>query len=153
MPVALQIGQPTPLLLRKCFSSPIIRRTRTRSRNLLKLKTCWLSAEFTAAAGLAIFITAHSPAILFGGALQAGLGLSSLYPIYIAWLSKWFGARARKVGGLMFALAAAGASTMPTLVGVVSRYSQSLRIGMMVPLIGCAAMLAVIGLLRPNTRG
>ena len=106
-----------------------------------------------AAAGLAIFITAHSPAILFGGALQAGLGLSSLYPIYIAWLSKWFGARARKVGGLMFALAAAGASTMPTLVGVVSRYSQSLRIGMMVPLIGCAAMLAVIGLLRPNTRG
>jgi fucose permease len=89
----------------------------------------------------------------FSAALSGGLGLSSLYPIYIAWLSKWFGARARKVGGLMFALAAAGASTMPTLVGVVSRYSQSLRIGMMVPLIGCAAMLAVIGLLRPNTRG
>jgi fucose permease len=122
---------------------------------LLKLKDVpvAIGGILLAAAGLAIFITAHSPAMLFGGALQAGLGLSSLYPIYIAWLSKWFGARARKVGGLMFALAAAGASTMPTLVGVVSRYSQSLRIGMMVPLIGCAAMLAAIGLLRPNTRG
>ena len=105
-----------------------------------------------AAAGTAAFVAAHSPAALFGGALFAGLGLASLYPIYIAWLSKWFGARARKVGGVMFALAAAGASTMPMLVGVVSRYSGSLRIGLLVPLVGCAVMLLVIALLRPNFR-
>jgi len=80
------------------------------------------------------------------------LGLASIYPIYIAWLSKWFGARARKVGGVMFALAAGGASTMATLVGVVSRYSGSLRIGLLVPLAGCAVMLAVIALLRSQTR-
>jgi fucose permease len=80
------------------------------------------------------------------------LGLASIYPIYIAWLSKWFGARARKVGGVMFALAAGGASTMPTLVGVLSGYSGSLRIGLLVPLAGCGVMLAVIALLRPQTR-
>jgi fucose permease len=103
-----------------------------------------------AAAGLSLFIAAHSPLALFAGAFFAGLGLAGLYPIYISWLSKWFGARARKVGGIMFALAAAGASTMPTLIGIVSRYSGSLRIGLFVPLAGCAVMLVVIGLLRAN---
>jgi hypothetical protein len=29
----------------------------------------------------------------------------------------------------------------------------SLRIGLIVPLMGCAVMLTVIALLRPNTRG
>ena len=105
-----------------------------------------------AATGLLIFIAAHSPFALFGGALLTGLGLASQYPIYIAWLSKWFGRRARKVGGVMFALAAAGASTMPALVGVVSRYSNSLRIGLFVPLVGCVVMLTAITLLRPNSR-
>jgi fucose permease len=84
--------------------------------------------------------------------LLAGLGLSSLYPIYIAWLSKWFGTRARKVGGILFALAAAGASTLPALVGVVSSYAGSLRIGLFVPVAGCAVMLTIVALLRPNSR-
>src|SRR5205807_2396895 len=90
---------------------------------------------------------------LFGGAFLAGLGLASIFPILIAWLSKWYGTRARKVGGVMFALAALGSALMPPLVGVVSRYSESLRIGLLVPLAGCVAMLTVIGLLRPGTRG
>jgi len=106
-----------------------------------------------AAAGELIFLAARSPVALFGGAFLAGLGLAGLFPIFIAWLSKWFGARARKVGGVMFALAAGGSALVPPLVGVVSRYSGSLRIGLLVPLAGCVAMLAVIGLLRPGARG
>jgi fucose permease len=122
---------------------------------LLRLKevTVAVSGLLIAAAGELIFITAHSPAALFGGAFCAGLGLSSLYPIWVAWLSKWFGERARKVGGVMFALAALGSASMPWLVGVVSKYYQSLRIGLLVPLVGCAIMLATIALLRPSTRG
>jgi fucose permease len=122
---------------------------------LLRLKEVFVGVGgiLIAAAGIAVFLAARSPMVLFGGALFAGLGLASLYPIYIAWLSKWFGARARKVGGVMFALAAGGASTMPTLVGVVSRYASSLRVGLLVPLAGCAVMLVVIAMLRPNTRG
>ncbi len=121
---------------------------------LLRLKEVHVAVGgiLLAATGLSVFLAAHTPLMLFGGALFAGLGLASIYPIYIAWLSKWFGARARKVGGVMFAVAAGGASTMPTLVGVASRYSGSLRIGLLVPLVGCAVMLAVIALLRPQTR-
>jgi fucose permease len=106
-----------------------------------------------AATGEVVFLAAHSAAALFGGAFLAGLGLSSIFPILIAWLSKWFGTRARKVGGVMFALAAGGSALMPPIVGVVSRYAGSLRIGLLVPLVGCAVMLTVIGLLRPGTRG
>jgi fucose permease len=54
---------------------------------------------------------------------------------------------------VMFALAAGGSALMPPIVGVVSRYAGSLRIGLLVPLVGCAVMLTVIGLLRPGTRG
>jgi fucose permease len=122
---------------------------------LLRLKeaTVAIGGILLAAAGELLFLCAHSAVALFAGFFFAGLGLASLYPIYIAWLSKWFGERARKVGGIMFALAAGGASTMPALVGVVSRYAGSLRIGLLVPLAGCAVMLAVVGLLRPNSRG
>jgi fucose permease len=122
---------------------------------LLRLKemTVAVGGILLAAAGELLFLSAHSPVALFTGAFLAGLGLSSLYPIYIAWLSKWFGTRARKVGGVMFSLAAAGASTMPALVGVVSRYAGSLRIGLLVPVAGCAVMLTTVLLLRPNTRG
>ena len=106
-----------------------------------------------AAGGTIIFSFATSRLMLFGGVFLAGLGLSSLYPIFIAWLSKWFGARARRVGGVLFALAALGGASLPPLVGVVSRYAGSLRIGLLVPLAGCAVMLTVVGLLHPNSRG
>jgi fucose permease len=122
---------------------------------LLRLKevTVAVGGVLLAAAGQVLFITGRSPLALFAGAFFAGLGLASLYPIYIAWLSKWFGQRARKVGGVMFALAAGGASTMPPLVGLVSGFTDSLRLGLLVPLAGCAVMLTVVALLRPNTRG
>jgi fucose permease len=122
---------------------------------LLRLKevTVAVCGLFIAAIGELIFITAHSPASLFGGAFCAGLGFSSLYPIWVAWLSKWFGERARRVGGAMFALAALGSASMPWLVGVVSkRYQGNLRVGLLVPLVGCAVMLATIALVRPGRR-
>ena len=122
---------------------------------LLRLKegTVAVSGLLIAAAGELLFITAHSSAALFAGAFFAGLGLSSLYPIFVAWLTKWFGSRARKVGGVMFAMAAVGSATMPPLVGVLSRFAHSLRVGLIVPLVGCVVILTVVGLLRPSTRG
>jgi len=106
-----------------------------------------------AGTGESVFLAAHSSMTLFGGAFLAGLGLASIFPILIAWLSKWYGTRARKVGGVMFALAALGSALVPPLVGVVSRYSGSPRIGLLVPLAGCGVMLSVIALLRPGARG
>jgi len=119
----------------------------------LKEATVAVSGLLIAAVGELIFITAHSPATLFTGAFFAGLGFSSLYPIYVAWLTKWFGSRSRKVGGVMFAMAALGSASMPWIVGVVSRHANnSLRIGLLVPLAGCAIMLTIIALLRPDRR-
>ncbi|HKW35836.1 MAG TPA: MFS transporter [Candidatus Acidoferrum sp.] len=122
---------------------------------LLQLKeaTVAVAGLLLVATGESIFLAGHSPVTLFGGAFLAGLGLASIFPILIAWLSKWYGTRARKVGGVMFALAALGSAFVPPLVGVVSRYSGSLRIGLLVPLAGCVLMLTVIGILRPGTRG
>jgi len=119
----------------------------------LKEVTVAVAGLLLAATGETIFLAGHSLVTLFGGAFLAGLGLASIFPILIAWLSKWYGTRARKVGGVMFALAALGSAFVPPLVGVVSRYSGSLRIGLLVPLAGCAVMLAVIAVLRPGTRG
>jgi fucose permease len=119
----------------------------------LKEVTVAVGGLLLAGTGEAIFLIAHSPVTLFGGAFLAGLGLASIFPILIAWLSHWYGTRARKVGGVMFALAALGSALMPPIVGVVSRYGGSLRIGLLVPLVGCAVMLSVIAMLRPGTRG
>lgn len=122
---------------------------------LLRLKevTVAVTGLLLAATGESIFLAGHSPTTLFGGAFFAGVGLASIFPILIAWLSQWYGTRARKVGGVMFAVAALGSAFVPPLVGVVSRYAGSLRIGLLVPLLGCAVMLTVIGILRPGTRG
>ena len=119
----------------------------------LKEVTVAVGGLLLAATGESIFLAGHSSLTLFGGAFLAGLGLASIFPILIAWLSKWYGTRARKVGGVMFALAALGSALMPPIVGVVSRYAASLRVGLLVPLAGCAVMLTVIGILRPGTRG
>jgi fucose permease len=119
----------------------------------LKEGTVAITGLLIAGAGEALFIFAHSPIALFTGAFFAGLGCSSMYPIFVAWLTKWFGARSRKVGGFMFAAAAIGSATMPPLVGVISRATNTLRTGMLVPLMGCVVMLIVILALRPNTRG
>ena len=118
----------------------------------LKEATVAVAGLLLAATGEFIFVAGHSPLTLFGGGFLAGLGLASIFPILIAWLSKWYGTRARKVGGLMFALAALGSALVPPLVGVVSRYAGSLRIGLLVPLTGCAVMLTVIAVLRRGTR-
>ena len=121
---------------------------------LLRLSETTVAVGGLLLAGLGdfTFLMAQSWPVLFLGAFFAGLGLSSVYPIFIAWLSKWFGARARSVGGVLFALASLGGAAMPPLVGVVSRVTESLRFGLLVPFAGCAVMLTVIALLRPRSR-
>ena len=81
----------------------------------------------------------------------AGLGCASVYPIYIAWLSRWYGSRAKKIGGILFALASLGGSAGPSLVGFTSKLSGSLRIGFSVPLLGIVIMIFLVLALRRQT--
>ena len=73
--------------------------------------------------------------------LVAGLGLSFVYPIMIALLSKEF--PSTRVGSVMFVLSNIGGGLLPWMVGISSTRFGTLRVGLIVPLLGCAMMLAV----------
>ena len=99
-----------------------------------------------------VLIASPTLAIAIIAVFFAGLGCASVYPIYIAWLSRWYGPRAKKIGGILFALASLGGSVGPALVGFTSKVSGSLRIGLIVPLLGVIAMIGlVLALRRQNT--
>jgi FHS family glucose/mannose:H+ symporter-like MFS transporter len=115
---------------------------RVRENNLV------LMALGLAAAGLIVVQRANSVMVMDIGVAVAGLGLASIYPIFIAWLSHWYGERARKIGGVMFALASLGGAFSPWLVGFVSKQTDSLRLGLLVPLVSVAVMLVLVAVLR-----
>jgi len=107
-----------------------------------------LMALTLAAAGLVVVQKAGTIAVMDVGVTMAGLGCASIYPIYIAWLSHWYGERARKVGGVMFALAALGGAFAPWLVGFISKQTGNLRIGLLVPLANVLTMIVLVYVLR-----
>lgn len=117
---------------------------------LLRIKENLLviSGLVLSAAGAASLVLAPSRTQVIIAVILAGLGLSSTYPIFISWLSKWYGARARSLGGVLFSLASLGGAIVPWVVGFVSQQSNSLRTGLLVPLAGCIAMIALVGALR-----
>lgn len=98
---------------------------------------------------LVIFSTTLKAVI--AGVFLAGLGCACIYPIYIAWLSRWYGPQAKRIGGWLFALASLGGSTGPWLVGTVSKYSGSLRVGFLVPLLSAMLMFVIVLRLRRQT--
>ena len=106
------------------------------------------SGLLLSAIGTAVLLSATSRPQIILGVILAGFGLAAVYPVFIAWLSKWFGTRARRLGGFMFALASLGGATVPYVVGFVSQQTQSLRTGLLVPLAGCLAMIAIVITLR-----
>jgi len=110
-----------------------------------------IGALSLAAGGTALLIASTTLKIALVAVFLAGLGCASLYPIYIAWLSRWYGARAKKVGGILFALASLGGSAGPWLVGFVSKHAGSLGVGLLVPLAGAITMICLVLLLRRQT--
>jgi fucose permease len=63
-----------------------------------------------------------------------------VYPIAIALLSLEFGPSATRVGSLLFTLANLGGGVMPWFVGVSSTRFGTLKVGLIVPLLGSAVM-------------
>ena len=110
-----------------------------------------LGALVLSTVGTAILMASNTLNMAILGVFLAGLGCASIYPIYIAWLSRWYGARAKRVGGVLFALASLGGAAGPWLVGAVSKYSGNLRMGLLVPLAGAITMICLVLLLRRQT--
>ena len=112
------------------------------------------SGLILACVGIVLLLQARTFANIAICVAAAGLGFAGIYPILIAWLVKAFGANARRIGAIMFALAGLGGATMPWFVGLVSTGTGSLRAGLLLPLAGCAAMLASMAAMRePVFRG
>jgi MFS transporter, FHS family, glucose/mannose:H+ symporter len=117
---------------------------------LTRVKESWLviTGLVLSALGTTCLLLAGTRSQVILGVVLAGFGLASVYPIFISWLSKWYGERARRLGGVMFSLAALGGATMPWMVGFVSQRANSLRVGLLVPLAGCVAMTVLVAVLR-----
>jgi len=106
------------------------------------------SAITIARAGLAIamlgglaLIAAHEMKLVVVGALLAGLGLASIFPISVSLLPGWFGPSARRASGAVFASGNIGGAVMPWFVGELSTHAAGLRVAFLVPLLGVSAML------------
>ncbi|MCU1305062.1 MAG: transporter, major facilitator family [Candidatus Sulfotelmatobacter sp.] len=91
--------------------------------------------------GVAGLLAARNLSVVALAIALAGLGLSSIFPIAIATLSRKFGAGASRIAGVMFALAGAGGATLPWLIGYTSTVSGNLKYGLLVPLASSVIML------------
>jgi len=87
--------------------------------------------------------------LAFGCMVIAGLGCSTIFPICVAWLSRWYGAKSTRVGGFMFSMSSLGSAFAPWFVGTVSGHAGGdLRVGALVPLGSAIVMLFLLLLVR-----
>lgn len=93
-----------------------------------------------ACGGTAGLVLSHHLTAVLLSACAAGLGLSAVYPITIALLSKVFGPASSRVGSVMFVLSNIGGGLLPWAVGVLSNHAGTITAGLFVPLAGCAGM-------------
>lgn len=110
-----------------------------------------LGALTLEAAASVLLITSKTLPVATVAVFLAGLGCASVYPIFIAWLSRWYGASAKKIGGILFALASLGGSAGPGSIGAVSKFSGSLRVGLFVPLACAVILIGLVLSLRRRT--
>jgi fucose permease len=103
-----------------------------------------MSGLVAAGGGVTTLILTNTRMMALMGIAIVGLGLSIVYPILISWLSQCYRVRARHIAGAMFAFGGMGGATIPWLVGVLSTRSGNLRVGLLVPLAGCAIMLGTV---------
>lgn len=78
---------------------------------------------------------------VIASACAAGFGLSIVYPITISVLSSKF--RSARIGSFMFVMSNIGGGLLPWIVGVSSTRFGTLKAGLIVPLVGCAAMFVL----------
>ena len=94
------------------------------------------SLVLMAIASVALVAT-HFAWIVLLAAFLLGFGIGPTYPLLLAWALEF------DQGGAIFFLAGVGSSCLPWLTGFTSTATGSLRLGLLVPLLGSFVMLAV----------
>jgi fucose permease len=107
-----------------------------------------MSALILVVVGNTLLVLATQRKLAFASMVLAGLGCATIFPVYIAWLSRWYGARAVHLGSLMFSMSSVGSAVAPWFVGIVSAHAGGLRIGLLVPLASALAMMSLLLLVR-----
>jgi len=107
-----------------------------------------MSVLFMAIIGNTLFLLATNQKIAFASVALAGLGCATIFPIFVAWLARWYGPRAGIVRGLMFSMSSLGSASVPWIVGFVSDHAGGLRVGLLVPLFSAVAMVFLLLLVR-----
>jgi MFS transporter, FHS family, glucose/mannose:H+ symporter len=98
-----------------------------------------------------LLIASTNRGMAFATLVLAGLGCACLFPIYVAWLSRWYGAGAKRVSAIMFILASLGGAAIPSVVGFVSTHAGGLRVGLVIPVVDAILMILLLMLLRRQT--
>jgi FHS family glucose/mannose:H+ symporter-like MFS transporter len=103
---------------------------------------------FMAIIGNTLFLLATNQKIAFASVALAGLGCAAIFPIFVAWLARWYGPRAGIVRGVMFSMSSLGSASVPWFVGFVSDHAGGLRVGLLVPLTSAVVMFFLLLLVR-----
>lgn len=116
-------------------------------RTLAAIALRFTSSATTARVGLSLalvggmtLVSAHRMETVMVAAVLAGLGLASIFPISVSLLPVWFGDSARRASGAVFGSGNMGGAALPWVVGALSAHFGSLRVGLLVPLLGVVAM-------------
>ncbi len=96
-----------------------------------------------ATVALVMLLNARTSEGVVLSATLGGLGLAPVFPTTMALMARAFEGAASRAAGPTFAAAGLGGAIVPWLVGMLSTRFDSLRTGLMVPLFGCLAMLAL----------
>ena len=94
-----------------------------------------------AVAGGSMILWARGMGALIPGAILAGLGLASIFPISVSLFPQWFGESERNASSAVFASGNTGGAVVPWIIGMLSTHTGSLRLALVVPLLGAASML------------
>jgi fucose permease len=78
---------------------------------------------------------------LIPGSILAGLGLASIFPISVSLFPQWFGESERNATSIVFASGNTGGAVLPWVVGTLSTHTGSLRLALVVPIVGAVSML------------
>jgi fucose permease len=107
-----------------------------------------LVAGLTGAISGAIAVAvAPTASVALTAAIVAGLGLSPVFPVTFGALTRDVAPSRPHLVGPLYACTGVGSGLLPWLVGAGSTFTGSLRLGLLVPVVGTAGLLA-LSLLR-----
>ncbi len=123
------------LLSGRAFAPIVLRRINEERLMLFALSL--------AIAGMSTVLMGQGLIVISLGAALTGIGLAPIFPTTLAIFTRYYGAQSSQLAGVLFVLASLGGAVLPGLVGSVSSHYSELRVGLIVPLVGGAVMLAL----------